>query len=192
VQSVKERSRIYEFFLGAKGTVVDGDGKVIKKFKFNNTHDAEAKNWFGTDAKFDQLVMWKTDQTKVMLNDPLKQVKINEQEDGKLKADYHAGRNELDYATSFSNRSLYVIDNAAYNQYDAGNYMAGASFRILGWPTICILGAAQLNSVLNANKDNIANPDYKPRPIGIQFDQSSDQRALRRGAKFGRKHKNEF
>lgn len=187
VKSVKERSRLYEFFFGAKGTIVDKDGKVTKKFKFNDKKDAEKKNWIGDDKKFDKLEFWSSDKTIELVKKPLQEVKESIKEDGVLKGSWEAGHDEFDFAMDFKRNTLYVIDDKGYNKYDAGNYMTGVGYRALGWPTLSILMAAQLNSILHANSDNRTNSDYEPKIIN--FDQPADQRAIREGARFARKNK---
>jgi hypothetical protein len=192
VKSVKERSRVYEFFFGAKGTVVDENGKTVQKFKFNDSRDAEKKNWVGENAKYKRLNIWSDKQTDALVKDRVANVKESSKIIGKLEAAKDAGHGDFDYSYDFRSDQLYVIGKRGYNKYDAGNYMTGVSYRALGWPKITILIGAQINSIKNANSDNADNPDYVPRKIGIQFDQSADQRALRHGANYGRKHRREL
>ncbi len=84
-----------------------------------------------------------------------------------------------------SGNKLFIIDGVAYNTYDAGNFMTGATLKkVANYSTIFIRLGAHYNNHFHGNEQNEKNPNFVKQKGIIRLDSKADQRALKHGATY--------
>ena len=135
------------------------------------------------NGKINQLVLVSEEEISSVLE-------IFVESDLSLKGFYNgsAGGAKYDYYSTYvspryddSSSKLFILegDNMAHNNQNFGNFLWAMKGRSIGIPTLILRLGAHYNSYFNPHGGN----GYKS-----QWDSSDDQRSIRAGAKYARKH----
>jgi RHS repeat-associated protein len=181
-------------FVGRKGRIVDGDGKVTQNFKF-----ADPKNDLKDlkDGKINKVQFVQESEIISMLskagaftkenktaNSDSRYGYILEEGKGSGKFDFSFTGIPYQYPEASPNPQqnpssmLFLVDGVAHNHMNFGNFLFGAAGKALGLTLFELQMGAQYNSLANPKENN-----YKR-----QLDSSDDQFSIKEGVQHANKH----
>lgn len=159
--SGEEKGKLYEFFFGSKGEVVNSNGEVVQMFKFNDRKDGQIENFLdsgsgqvaggGSDAKYKGINLEFEEKANGIVDRAIKDAPTSPGLVGKIETLLWIGAQStmeiggkdepttLDFMThadEWSNRDdgerINIADGIGYNDFDANNFLWGNAMKKLG------------------------------------------------------------
>jgi RHS repeat-associated protein len=215
VSGVKQ-SKIHNVLFGSKAVIIDDNGDVLQKFKFNDWRTGQVKNFEKTaenkpifsgldldfQNKMDCIISEATENAPVgnIFNKTKRDWIKNSSSDQVNKG---TSETPLDFMTSnadwggngyLSNNKVRIIGNKIYDDFDAGNFLWGGALQKIDISLAVSRLGAHLNAFMYGKKQFGGLSSDNPLPEGFSFkqitwggDSRADQKAIRDGYKYAKK-----
>jgi uncharacterized protein RhaS with RHS repeats len=191
----RKNNWFHNTFVGRKGRIVDSEGNVKTSFKFNDYKlDKEMFNsdGFKLDVDFEEKVDGLITEGANSINEEIefcKEIGLKNPVKNGMKLAVKDGADFINSSDELANgdNRLFLIDGVAYNNYDAGNFLTGASVKKSNtYNQFIFRMGTHYDNHRNANISNATNPKYKPQKGLIRLDARADQKAIRNGFRYQR------
>lgn len=153
IESVNDGNNTYS------GAVINANNDVLSTFTFNSTNDAEAI--LSGKANADGLVIKGINNSFEGSIKDLIKLGTCLAEFSNSNIQYAAEQSVkgglmdfVQYIATENYNKLVIVDNVAYNSYDAGNFVWGAAMNELNIPYLITRIGAEVNAIVNSRRDN--------------------------------------